>query len=92
MIPRGSQPGILYGLTKIHKRIAGNCPPIRPILSAINTPTYNIAKFLVPILSPVTSNQFTVQDSFKFSEEIRKHNKQFVMASLDVDSLFTNTP
>ena len=31
-------------------------------------------------------------DSFKFAEEIRKQDKKFVMASLDVDSLFTNIP
>ena len=92
LIPSGSQPGILYGLAKIHKRVIGNCPPCRPILSAINTPTYKIAKFLVPILAPVTCNQFTVKDSFKFAEEIRKNNKDYVMASLDVDSLFTNIP
>ena len=46
LAPRGSQPGILYGLAKIHKTIVGNCPPCWPILSAINTPTYKIAKFL----------------------------------------------
>ena len=92
LVPRGSQPGILYGLAKIHKPIVGNCPPCRPILSAINTPTYKIAKFLVPILATVTNNQFTLQDSFKFAEEVRKQDKQFIMASYDVDSLFTNIP
>ena len=40
----------------------------------------------------MTTNEFTVQDSFKFAEDIRSQNKQFVMASLDVDSLFTNIP
>ena len=94
MVPSGSQPGILYGLSKIPKRIVGNPPPppppCRPILSAINTPTYKIAHFLVPILTPVTCNQFTVKDSFKFTEEIRTQNKQFIMSSIDVDSLFTN--
>jgi len=92
LAPSGSQPGILYGLPKIHKIIVGNCPPCRPILSAINTPTYKIAKFLVPILATLTKNEYTVQDSFKFAEDIRKQNKKFVMASLDVDSLFTNIP
>ncbi len=38
----GSTPGILYGLPKVHK---DGCP-IRPILSAINTFNYNLAKFL----------------------------------------------
>ena len=47
--PVGTRPGIMYGLCKFHKDI-DNCPPFRPILSAINTPTYKLAKFLVPIL------------------------------------------
>ena len=72
LTPSGSQPGILYGLAKIHKAVICNCPPCRPILNAINTPTYKIAKFLVSLLEPVTSNAYTVPDSFKFAEEIRK--------------------
>ena len=54
--PSGSSPGILYGLPKVHKVGA----PIRPILSAIGTFNYNLAKFLVPILDPITKNDFTV--------------------------------
>ena len=53
----GSLPGILYGLPKIHK---DNCP-IRPILAAIGTFNYNCAKFLVPLLHPLTYNDFTVK-------------------------------
>ena len=34
--------------------IIDNCPPFRPILSAVNTPTYRLAKFLVPILKSLT--------------------------------------
>ena len=62
----GTQPGILYGLPKIHKI----CTPLRPILSAIGTAGYNIAKFFVPILAPFTSNEYTIKDSFSFVEEI----------------------
>ena len=46
----GSRPGFLYGLCKIHKAIVDTYPPFRPILSAIGTPTYKTAKFLVPVL------------------------------------------
>ena len=62
--PTGSRPGILYGSAKVHKPIIDNCPSFRPILSAIDTPTYNLATFLVPILSPLTVNEFTVHVSF----------------------------
>ena len=89
--PTGSRPGILYGSAKVHKPIIDNCPSFRPILSAIGTPTYNLAKFLVPILSPLTVNEFTVHDSFLFAEEVANFDANCIMASLDVESLFTNT-
>ena len=59
--PRGSRFDILYGLCKIHKSLIHNCPPFRPILSAIKTPSYNVAKHLVPILETITTNQFTIK-------------------------------
>ena len=63
-------------------------PRFRPILSAIGTPT--LAKFLVPILTSLTVNDYTVKDSFTFSDEICLQNSAHFMASLDVDALFTN--
>ena len=39
-----------YNVWTFHKDIIDNCPPFRPILTATNTSTYNLAKFLVPIL------------------------------------------
>ncbi|XP_057299414.1 uncharacterized protein LOC130630029 [Hydractinia symbiolongicarpus] len=73
--PTGSKLGILYGLCKIHKSIVNGSPPFRPILSAIDTPTYNLAKFLVPLLAPLTVNEYTVFSSFSFAEEISKQDK-----------------
>ena len=67
-------------------------PPLRPILSAIKTPSYNLAKFLVPLIEPITKNNFTVKNSFEFSKKICKQNPEYFMASLDVESLFTNIP
>ena len=53
--PCGSKPGIMYGLCKIHKGTTVNdpVPPFRPILSAIGTCNYNLAKCFVPILKTV---------------------------------------
>ena len=90
--PKGSQPGILYGSAKIHKALINNIPKFRPILSAINTPSYNIAKFLVPILSTLTMNEYTVKDSFGFAKDIVQQNNELIMASFDVDALFSNIP
>ena len=88
--PVGSRPGVLYGLGKVHKEINNGLPPFRPILSAIGTPTYKLAKFLLQFLTPLTQNEYTVTDSFHFAEEICKQDPNLYMASLDVDSLFTN--
>ena len=71
--PSGSQPGVLYGLCKVHKGVSadGGPPPFRPILSAINTPSYKIAKFLTPLLSNLTKNEFVSTDSFEFARAVR---------------------
>ena len=92
LYPQGSQPGIMYGLSKIHKPLVNGFPRLRPILSAINTGTYKWAKFLVPLLKPFTSNNYTVKDSFDFAKDITQQSSKLFMASLDVDSLFTNVP
>ena len=89
----GSSLGVLYGLPKIHKRGA----PIRPILSACGTPAYNLAKYLVPILSPLTKNQYTIPSTLNFAKELvdldlSSHSSEVVFASFDVTSLFTNIP
>ena len=68
--PVGSKPGTLYGSAKVHKPNKNGLPPFRPILSAIGTPQYKLAKFLVPVLSDITQNEFTVKDSFIFVDEI----------------------
>ena len=92
LTPHGSQLGILYGLCKVHKSIEEKSPPFRTILSAIRTPSYEIAKFLVPILSDLTKNQFVCKDSFSFATDITKQNSELFMTSFDIDSLFTNLP
>ena len=90
--PVGSQPGVVYGLAKVHKKVIDGCPAIQPILSAIGTPTYKIAEFLVPILTYLPSNEYSVKDSFNFAKEILQQNSDCFMATLDITSLFTNIP
>ena len=89
---RGSSFGVLYGLCKTHKKVLDKCPPFRPIFSAIKTPSYNLAKFLVPLIEHIIKNNFTVKNSFEFCKEICEQNSEYFMASLDVESLFTNIP
>ena len=92
LYPIGSQPGIMYGLSKIHKPLINNFPKLRPILSAINTATYSWATFFVPLLKNFTMNQYTLKDSFEFAKYIINQNSGCFMASLHMDSVFTNVP
>ena len=90
--PVRTKPGIMYGNCKEEKEQVDVCLPFRPILSTLQTTTYKLAKFLVPILNPLTKNEYTVKDSFQFAEEICEQDPTLSMGSLDVDSLFTNIP
>jgi hypothetical protein len=92
LCPSGSRPGIMYGLAKVHKQLVDGFPKLRPILSAINTPTYKLAKYLVTIMEPLTKNEHTVKDTFSFAHDIRSQDSRMWMSSFDVDSLFTNIP
>lgn len=59
-----------YDLCDVHKARLDNRMLFPPVLSALNIPTYKLAKFLVAVLRP-TTNQFTVEDSFHFVEKNR---------------------
>ena len=43
-------------------------------------------------LTPLTTNEYTAIDSFHFAEKICQQDSNLHMASLGVDSLFTNIP
>ena len=91
IIPCGSRAGVMYGLPKIHK----NGVPVRPIISAIGTYNYNLAKYLDEILKPLISDKsFIIKDTFDFVNRISKliSKEGEVMVSFDIVSLFTNIP
>ena len=66
--------------------------PVGSILSPLQTRTYNLAKFLVPVLDPLTKNEYTVKDTFHFAEKICEQDPSLSICSLDVDSLSTSIP
>ena len=74
----GTSPGVLYGLPKIHKQ--NN--PLRPIISSINTAAYKIAKFLIPMITPFTNNQYTIGNSYNFIADLKNADlpSRFCMA------------
>ena len=62
------------------------------MLSVLQIPIHDLAKFLVTILNTVTKNEYTVKDSFQFAEEVCEQDPTVSKGGLDVDSLFTNIP
>jgi hypothetical protein len=81
----------MYGLPKIHKEGA----PVRPIISAIGTYNYKLAKYLDRILKPLTTNSnYIIKDTFDFVNRVSKlqTNVNQRVVSFDVESLFTNIP
>ena len=97
LYPTGCCPGKFYGTAKIHKLLVKggiNELPIRPIVSNLNTATYNLAKYLSKLLSPLRQSGNTVKNTEEFIEELKqqKLSKEHKMLSFDVKSLFTNVP
>ena len=46
----------------------------------------------MPILEPLTTNKYTVKDSFNFSTDIGKKDSSNFMGSLEINSLLTKIP
>ena len=86
----GSNIGYLYGLPKVHKP---NCP-IRPILSACTSHNFQLSKAIIPYISHLASNEYTLNNSHDFATAIQKVNNadKLYMCSLDIVSLYTNIP
>ena len=44
----------------------------------------------MPLLAPLTSNEYTIKDSFSFSKKLLTFDSNLLLASFDIESLFTN--
>ena len=63
LYPTGSAPARFYGTAKIHKLKndrAVDKLPIRPIISNIQTASYQLPKYLAKLLSPLNTSEYTV--------------------------------
>ncbi|XP_066963629.1 uncharacterized protein [Macrobrachium rosenbergii] len=80
--------GYIYGNVQTHK--PGN--RLRPIISQIPAPTYQIAKKLNTILIPYIPDDHSLKSSAEFTEALRMTPLGGVMTSMDVESLFKNVP
>ncbi|XP_044757770.1 uncharacterized protein LOC123315929 [Coccinella septempunctata] len=84
-------PPQFYGLPKLHK----DNIPLRPIVSCIQGPTYNLSKYLSKCISPIIGqNAYHIKDSWTFKQFIDtvNLNEDERLVSFDVVSLYTNTP
>ena len=77
--PVGSTRPRTYGVPNIHKADI----PLRPILSMINSPQHELAKWLTEILQPVVNkySTFTVKDTFEFCEKLEEFSDSWVNIS-----------
>ena len=68
--------------------------PLRPIVSFINLPTYNLSKFLSRILSSLLVNHYSVRNSKEFVDYVQNFtiSESEILVSFDVLSLFTSVP
>lgn len=76
----------LYGLPKIHK--VDN--PMRPIVSCIGSPTYQLAKYVTSLIAPLTGQTTSfVKNSQHFVEMVREEylRPEEVMVSFDIKSV-----
>ena len=80
--------GYFYGNPKTHKEGA----PIRPIISQIPTPAYNVAKQLNSLIAPYVPKTYSLRSSEEFLDILKVRERHGTLASLDASSLFTNVP
>ena len=59
-------------------------------MSAVKLPSHNLAIFLVPLLEPIATNLYTVENSFEFVKTITYQDPGLFMDSPDVESHFIN--
>ncbi|XP_046382277.1 uncharacterized protein LOC124153222 [Ischnura elegans] len=91
LIVSAPKPPRLYDLPKIHKEGV----PLRPIVSQIDAPTYRLAHYVANTLQKYVGNTSShVKNLAHFVEIIRDLTieKEDIIVSLDVVSLFTNVP
>ena len=68
-----------------------------PIIDTIDTPYYDVGKFLSSLLNPLTVNEYSLSHSFDVVSNIRNIPKSiftegYKFVSFDVELLFTNVP
>ena len=89
--------GKFYGTAKKHKLTPTRTIddlPIRSVISNMGIASYQLAKYLAKLLSPLSKSEYTVDNNVEFINNIKSEKvptgHSFI--SFDVKSLFTNVP
>lgn len=91
LIPKESTTPRLYCLPKVHKEGI----PLRPIVSAIGSPSHKLARYLCGFFKNITGQtEHHIENSTHFIDKLKqiRLNPDDIMVSFDVKSLFTNIP
>ena len=89
--PSGSQRPRIYGLPKIHKPEV----PLRPIVSCIEAPSYQLSKHIASLISPLAGKTDLHEKNSKHFVEVMAGlsvEKDKMLVSFDVTSLFNKVP
>lgn len=80
----------IHGLPKLHKENI----PMRPVVDTINSPAYELCKFMNDILKNIIDqSKYNIKNTYEFKEFITqvKIPKGHKLVSYDARSLYTNT-
>ena len=98
LYPTGSCTEKFYGIAKIHKvplnGFIDNLP-LRPIISNIDTASYQQAKYLAKLLSPLAQSNFTINSTKDLMIKIKNENipENYEIVSFDLTyPFFTSVP
>ncbi|XP_076044756.1 uncharacterized protein LOC143027361 [Oratosquilla oratoria] len=80
--------GYIYGNVKTHKPNQ----PLRPLISQIPVVTYKLAKRFHALISPFIPSSFSLKSTKEFFYIIKTTRPLGIIASMDVESLFTHVP
>ena len=83
------KPGYIYGIIKIH--IPGY--PLRPIISQVTTPIYQITKTINDLITSYLSHNYSIKPTKELIKILKTHKpNKGIISSLHVENLFTNVP
>ena len=91
--PTGSCPGKFYGIKKIHKLPSNGFIdnlPLRPIISNIDSASYQLVKHLAKLLSSLGQSNYTINSTKYLIIKIKNEKipENYEIISFDVKSLF----